>query len=602
MVNRHAQRGVLIFATPLILVLLGVFVTLLIDGARLASVRSEMQSVVNVAATAAADESQSCTEGSATFGRMQTQALAAARAAGFEGQDEDIQIIPGVLTPSVEGQLVFSALDADSQMAQTNATRVVYTRLEPVFSLLPESVIAPIPITVDATARKEAVAIMSSTGATATVNSGLLGSLIGNLLGIPNYQLDPTDLQSLSTTLVGVGDLLVELGVSDVTALVDVPLVDLLNATTAVVGGVASPVGAIVDDLTGAIGLNGLDASAIFDVVGSSYVSEGSSFPVYDLVISTVMNSVQVANQSGLGLLSLGLDASESPVLGGLISSLSLLGDIDLTLDLMVNQPPQIVIGPARQGPDGEWLTTVSAADIALAVSIDVGLATSAVSNLVSTLSLGLLNVSLLDRVEIPLVVETGGGEAAFIGADCAVGDNNTVNLDFQTSNSVANVNTGRLNGTTGGISSDAISATILRLGIPLAPDVDVCLEADLDVGVDVVQGAAEMEAYELFCPDGQCQTQVVSQEDNQGGNGINVGVENLRLDCGQGGLTGLVSSVLGGLISPLTVLVSQVTGLVLDSIVTPLLAGLGADLGGVQVKVLGVDQMSSQLVENLGE
>tara|TARA_R110000851_G_scaffold197967_1_gene349099 strand:+ start:21877 stop:23682 length:1806 start_codon:yes stop_codon:yes gene_type:complete len=600
-VNKRSQRGVLIFATPLILVLIGVFVTLLIDGARLASVRSEMQSIANVAASAAADQSQSCTDNSADFARMQSQALAAARAAGFDGQDSDLQVIPGVLSPNTDGELVFSARQSDTQMAQTNATRVVFTRNEPVSSLFPEAVISPISITVDATARKEAVAILSATGATATVDGGLLGSLIGGLTGIPNYELDPTDLQSLSNTLVGVGDLLAALGIDDVTDLVDVPVIDLLNATMSIVGGVASPVGGIVDNLTGAVGLSGLDASAIFDVVGSPYVSEGSTFPVYDLVISAVLNSVQVANQTGMGLLSLGLESSESPLLGGLVGALGLLGDVDLTLDLLVNQPPQIVIGPARQGSDGEWLTTVSAADIALATAIDIELATSAVGGLINALSLGLVNVSVLDRIQIPLIVEVGGGDATFVGADCAAGDNNSVNLDFQTVNSAATIETGRLNGTSGGVTSEAISATILRLRA-LFLDINVCLDAELDVAVDVAEGTGRLESYELFCPDGQCQTQPVSQVSNLGGGGLDIEVENLRLDCGQGGLTGLVSTILGGLVSPLTIVLSEVTEVVLGDIVSPLLAGLGADLGGVKVKVLGVDQTSSQLVENLGE
>lgn len=601
MVNRRSQSGVLIFATPLILALIGVFVTLLIDGARLASIRSEMQSIANVAASAAADQSQSCTDDSADFARMQAQALAAARAAGFDGQDGDLQVIPGVLSPNASGELVFSARQADSQMAQTNATRVVYTRSEPVSSLFPERLISPISITVDATGRKEAVAILSATGTTATIDGGLLGSLIGSLTGISNYELDPTDLQSLSNTLVGVGDLLRTLGIDDVSDLVDVPLVDLLNATTSIVGGVASPVGGIVDNLTGAVGLTGLDASAIFDVVGSPYLSEGSTFPVYDLVISAVLNSVQVANQTGMGLLSLGLDSSESPLLGGLVGTLGLLGDVDLTLDLLVNQPPQIVIGPARQGPDGEWLTTVSAADIALAAAIDIELATSAVGGLVNALSLGLVNVSVLDRIQIPLIVEAGGGDATFIGADCAAGDNNSVNMDFQTVNSAATIETGRLNGTTGGVTSEAISATILRLQA-LFLDVNVCLDAELDVAVDVADGTGRLESYELFCPDGQCQTQQVSQASSLGGGGLDIEVENLRLDCGQGGLTGLVSTILGGIVSPLTLVLSEVTEVVLGDIVSPLLAGLGADLGGVHVKVLGVDQTSSQLVENLGD
>lgn len=83
MINRGSQQGALIFATPLLLVLLFFFVVLLIDGARIFSVRSEMQAVVNAAATAAADEAQSCGGLTPAYSRMETRALAAAQSRGL---------------------------------------------------------------------------------------------------------------------------------------------------------------------------------------------------------------------------------------------------------------------------------------------------------------------------------------------------------------------------------------------------------------------------------------------------------------------------------------------------------------------------------------
>lgn len=247
------QQGALIFATPLLLVLMVAFTTLLIDGSRLLLVQSKMESVVKSTATAAADEAQTCSGEPASFGTMQSRGFVAARAAGFDGEDSDIDIIPGVMLQgaSTSEPMTFTPRDPDTEMAQTNSAWVRYTRTEPMSALFPDSVFPQITLTAEAAARKEVYAVLSATGETATVEDGLLGSLLGQLIGVPGYSLDVTSLQSLESTLIGVGDLLSTLGIDTVTDLVDQPLLDVLDAVVVLAGGAASPVGGIVDDLTG---------------------------------------------------------------------------------------------------------------------------------------------------------------------------------------------------------------------------------------------------------------------------------------------------------------------------------------------------------------
>lgn len=598
MIDRR-QQGALIFATPLLLVLMVTFTTLLIDGSRLLLVQSKMESVVKSAATAAADEAQTCSGAPASFGAMQSRGLVAARAAGFEGDDSEIDIIPGVMLQGASSTtpMTFTPRDRDNEMAQTNAAWVRYTRSEPMSALFPDSVFPPITLTAEAAARKEVYAILSATGATATVEAGLLGSLLGQLVGIPGYSLDATNLQSLESTLIGVGDLLSALGVDTVTDLVDEPLLDVLDAVLVLAGGVTSPVGSIVDDLTGAVGLSGLEAGAVFEVVGQPHSDMETAFPVYDFVMSVVLNSARALNQTSAGLLSLRLDSSQSPLLSGLTQSLSLLGDIDLTLGLMVDEPPRIVIGPARQDDNGEWLTTVRASDITLETAVDIQLATGVLGDLISTLSLGLLQVNILDDISIPLAVQVGGGEATLVNARCAKGGINDAEFDFLIQGGIANIQSGRVNGANGQVIPEPVSATILQLKPILLPGVNVCLDADLQVSLDSLPASQALESYELYCPAGQCDIETVNSANNAL-QGLNISVDNLALDCGQGGLTGLVSTVLGGLVTPLTGLLSDVTEPVLMQIVSPLLSALGADLGGMQLKVLGAEQTGSQLVE----
>lgn len=593
------QRGVLLVATPLLLVLVAVFTALLIDGARLLLVKSEMQSIANSAATAAADEAQSCSGLPATFSAMQARGLQAARAVGFDGDDSELEIIPGLLfqqEPS-NGPLEFLPRNATSEMLQTNASWVRYTRTEPVSALLPERLFPPITLVAEASARKEVYAILSSQGATATIEGGLLGSLVGELIGAPGYSLDATSLQSLESTLIGVGDLLTSLGVNDLAELADEPLLDVLEALIGITGGTTSQVGSILDDLTAAAGLSGLDASAVFEVVGQPPDVSQSSFPLYDFVISVVLNSARALNTASSSLLSIGLDTSNSSLASGLVQSIGLLGDLDITLGLIVDEPPKIVIGPARQDTNGVWLTTVRSSDITLQTAVNIELATGFLGDLISTLSLGLLQVSLLDNISIPLAVSVGGGQATLVNANCAKGSLNQAEFDFLVQDGVTNIQTGTVNGATGVVTPEAISATILQLKPLLLPAVNVCLDADLEIDVSTANTTQALESYELYCPAGQCEINTVNASDTEL-SGLDVQVRNVALDCGQSGLTSVISGVLGGLVPALTALVSNVTEPIIRQLVSPLLAGLGADIGGMQLRVLGAEQTGSQLVE----
>jgi len=604
-IKKRSQQGVLIFATPLLLVVLFLFVVLLIDGSRILAVRSEMQAVVNAAATAAADQAQSCGGSYPGYASMKSRALAAARAAGFDGDDSELEIVPGILRPDPQNnnQLKFLPRNPDTQMAQTNAARVSYSRAEPVTNLASDQIIPPIELTVNAAARKELVAILSASGSTATVNGGLLGNVLSAVTGIPNYSLDVTDLDSLANTLVGVGDLVAALGVADLTELVNEPLTDILDAVTSLVGGTLNPVGALVDDLADATGVSGLDGSAVFDVVGSPPESLDASFPAYDFVISVLLNSVRALNlnPSGSGLVAIGLDSTQSDALRALLGAVG----VTVTLNLQVDEPPRIVIGPARQDADGNWLTRVNAADITLETGVNVDLGSGALGGVLSALA-GV-------EVNVPLVIRAGGGEAELVGADCARGDSNSVTFDFDADSRVATIQTGTLDSGSGNVDPEPLSVSIDAvsilnfLGLPSL--VEVALEADLDIGVVDDKGSAGEHAYQLgpyelyACPGGEeCTGSDLSVVGD--GIGLDVAVTNTSLSCN--GLLPLslacsrASAVVSGVLAPLTALLNGIVSDVLGSVVSPLLASLGVGLGGMEIRVLGADQLGAQLVENV--
>ncbi|MBZ0334190.1 pilus assembly protein TadG-related protein [Marinobacter sp. AL4B] len=584
----------MIFLMPFLLVAIAIAATLAMDATRLYSVKGDMQSIVNAAATAAADEAMACGVGDVSI--MRARALAAAKRVGFDGDDSDLELIVGVLDPSNtnSSELEFNETGPN----QSNAAVVRYTRNERVSWLLPEDFFEPVELSVNAAARKELYATLSASSSTIKIDGGLLGSLLGSVLGQSNYVLDPTSLSSLESTLLGVDDLLANLGVNNVTTLLDRPLTEVLGAVVDVVGGVSTPVGGLVDDLTGAAGLTGLDLSSVLEVVGNSEAARGAQIPLYDFVMSVVLNGAhELGKTTGSGLIGLDIDTNSSPALAPLLDN-GLLGDLDLALNLSVDNPPTVVIGPARQDENGQWMTELRSSDISLEALVDLELSVGFIGDLISGLSLGLVNVDLLDKIRIPLAVSVGGGRADFVGAGCARGNTNEIDVGVVVNPSVASIETGAIQ-PDGTVASEPIHADILRLellGLSLA---NVCLDADLVANIPVAEQVHSLTAVPLYCPAGQCEKKFANSQETSV-QGLDLSIQNLALDCGVSGLTSILNSVINLLKPAIEGLLKLVTTVVLQDVVSPLLMALGADLSGLDVTLVGADQLNNQLIENV--
>ncbi|MEP3590219.1 MAG: pilus assembly protein TadG-related protein [Marinobacter sp.] len=593
--NRNRQKGVLIFLMPFILVAIAVVATLAMDATRLYSVKDDMQSVVNAAATAAADEAMACGVGDVSL--MRARALAAAKQAGFDGDNSELELIVGVIDPgdTDTSELKFT----ETPPNQSNAAVVRYTRKERVSWLLPETFFEPVEISVNAAARKELYATLSANSSTVKVTNGLLGNLLGGVLGQSNYSLDPTSLTSLESTLMGVGDLLSNLGVNNVTALLDRPLIEVLDAVVDVVGGVTTPVGGLVDDLTGAAGLTGLKLSSVLEVKGNKEAARGAEFPLYDFIMSVVLNSAhQIGKASGTGLLGLNIDTADAPALKPLLDN-GLLGDLDLTLKLGVDNPAPVVIGPARYGSDNQWMTEIHSSDVSLEALVDLELSIGFIGDLISGLTLGLVQVELLDSIRVPLAVKVGGGRAEFVGASCARGKNNEINIEVLAHPSVASIETGTIQ-SDGEVAREPIHATILKLALLSQPLLNVCVDADLGVNIPVAEQTHSLTGVPLYCPDGQCAKKLTNSQPTWI-QGLDLDIQNLALDCGESNSVLSILNPIIKLLEPVVeVLVNLVTTVLLQGIVSPLLMALGVDLSGLEITMTGADQLSTQLIENV--
>lgn len=584
------QRGALTVITPLIIMLVILFSMLVLDGARLYSVRKEMQTIVNAAATAAADAAQSCGGQDVLADQINQRALAAATAQGFSGDPQEIVVKYGVLEDTGgSGVLGFRGV---KEIEQTNAVLVSYSRKEPISLLLPKFLMDNVSLSVNSVVRKEAVAVVSAAGSTASIGGGVLGNLLGALLGQPGYLLDPTSLSSLENTTVRLGDLLTALHINDVVDLLPLKADKLAEALEAI-AGVGTPLGTLLDDIAKANGIETIKIEDIIQVVGDAKAPESSEFPVYDLVVSLILNIAKQQHEDGLLNVPLNINDLAIPLVANIKS---------VSLALHVGTPPTVVIGPARKDAEGEWATRFYAPDVTLKLMVDAELVPIKIDLLLASVSFSLA------KLTIPLAVNAGGGYGELVSALCARGSNNSIEFGVHIDREIARIVTGSVDPKTGMVISEPLEAKVGEvqvkvLGIGLI-NVDslVYLNATVNGSVPGVEDTIIMDPqYALYCTsDGKCD-QIEYQDVGDGLSGMDLDielndVEILKTEAGGVDLSGLLEPVTELLDNLLNAVVSSLS----EALINPLLKMLGVGLGGISVTVSGANQDAIQILENV--
>ncbi len=584
--NCRRQQGALTVITPLLLLIVVILSVMALDGARLYMLRGEMQAQVNVAAQAAASGTQSCGGLAPTTATVRQRALAAARAQGYTGVDEALLVETGLIDDADDdGVLVFEPVNF---IEESNAVLVSYTRNEPISLLLPETMFGTLDITVNAAARKEAVASISAAGGLASVggDATLLGTLLGAVLGQPGYALDPTSLGSLQDATVRLGDLLTALGVNRVADLLPLDA-EQLASTVGSVAGVTGPVADLLDDIAAAPGIETIQIRDVIDVVENASVPANSEFPLYDLVISLVLNVAREVQADTDGVIALPVNIS------GL--SIPLVANIEaVDLALHVGEAPSIAIGPARQDKDGNWRTRFYAPDITLQLMARAELL---------PVPLGIVDFSLAD-LNVPLAVNAGGGGGALVAAHCASGTANTVEFTVEVEREVARIVTGSLD-SSGVLSAAPLEANVGRLillGIPVLDGI-LYLNAEVDGSVPGISETITLDPrYNLYCDPVEGCDEIAYND--QGG-----GVSGLDLDIMINEATLLKSGAgqginLGSLLNPIVDLIEGLLDSVVESLgealINPLLRTLGIGLGSISVNVSAANQDAIQVIENI--
>lgn len=542
------QRGALTFITPIIMVIIIMLGVLATDGARLYSMRQELQSQVNAAATAAADATQAC--GSLSFNEsVSERAFDGAVANGFEGAQSDLDVLTGKVI-SEDDTLRFVE---KADYLESNAVSVSYKKSEPISMLLPPSVFGTVDLSVSAVAKKSVEATFSASGVTAVVggnpnNATILNSLLGLLLndGAP-YSLSTVQLSDINDLTVKLGDLLVDTGVGGAINALPVDAGGLAEALKAAIG-VTHPAAELVDDLirTAGADLGAVQVGSVLELLGDgAAVSREARVPVYDLLISMAMNVLEGTLTEPVNL------------------GVNLNGLAEVELSLLVAEAPKVVMGEALLSEGGsvanidDWTTTFQSSNVKLFLNVDL-----------------LSGLGRLASVSLPLIVETGYGEGAFIAADCARGGtDNTVDLAVDWNTSVAQIRTAQLN-SDGSEEPADLEVTILLINVPLKLEVDI----DSDGGEASPAVFENMSLYKGG--DG-----FVTAQKSVGGSIEGIDVD---LSTDAGGLIGAVLSILNPLLDVVNALVLEP---LVQLVLAPLLDVLGLDAGSMNIRVTDANQ-----------
>lgn len=583
------QRGALMFVTPMLMILIIMLGVLALDGARLYSLKTEMQGIANTAATIAASDMQACSGNSIYhkdkwIGDSHVQDIVMEDVERLGGE---LSIIPGLVESNGDKILGFRPRREVEDYYTTNAVRVDYEIPQiPISSLLP-NLFGKLDMKVAAVARKEVIASISAAGSTAIIgggeeNAGLLGGLLGQIFNVNDYVLNVTSVESLAETTFQLGGLLNELGIADGLNAVD-DLVGADEILRGVLAGLESGSSAAetiqsILDHSSVINTN-IRLDDVLELVSDVQYPEATPVPVYDTVIALALNLV-----SGVTSITRDVDIG--------------LGDLlNVDLSLSVNEPPSVAVGPARIGPDGEPITSFRAANIALGLKVDTKVP-------------GLLELT------IPLVVETGGGTGHLDSARCALGTNNDVIFGVRAHPKVATVSTAELlaDGTK---SLKSINANVLpALGAVLTSLVVDAEISDLSIGSSKSVSLPPM-TYDLYDQVRQSETAssgaAINRVKDRFNDILTIELETKDRDChwldlvcgireALDNVFDLLNEVLDGLTGALDDVLSDVVlgivGDVLDSLVVPLLQSLGIHLGGMSVSVVSADQSGVVLLD----
>jgi uncharacterized membrane protein len=565
------ERGDIAIIAAIVLPLIILAAAFAIDLGHIAYVKRHLQKVADVAAIAAAQD----------LSNPQAGAQASAQYNGFnpDSAGHQMQVTPGYWNPQspyVQGPTYFTSSIPYGQ--QVNAAKVQVTENVPFFFVFGQREVSAQAIAWSS--NMAGFSISSQLLDLNTQQSALLNSILGGLLGT-SVNLGVAGYNALLGTSVSLGQLAQALQVGTVNNLLqaNLTLPGLYQGILTAVGNQQNG-GVLSSQATGALQqLVGLNVPGSYQVPVGQILQLGLADPNAAVnaqvnVLNLITAAAMVANQHHfVDIPNIGVQ------LGGLAN---------ISLGLYVISPPSIAFGQPGQNPDGTWKTQAHAAQVAVALHIQLLQGIPALGG-------GLLN--------IPIYLEVDPAQGHLTSLQCAVpqsGDQVQIGA-----------NTGILTAIIGDIPQDALSNTTQPLSASAQPAtllnvlnlIKVTMNPLVIPLSDEAGYGAGNYAYTPLNFSGQPQQSQTIDTNAVGGalgnvlttlaqqlqqpNSLNVSLLGLNL-----GLGNVVGALVGALNPILVPLVNSLNGLLV-----PVLQLLGVQLGSAQVTYNAVSCGNATLV-----
>lgn len=532
--NLHNQRGAIGLFGLLTLLLAIVFTVLAVDSGRLWMQQRKLQSIADIAAMSASRQ-VGC---SASAADVTTAAHTAAANNGFAGQltQSPNQVALGSVATN-GGLRVFS---------DDNSTEAVFVRAT---QEVPSSLVAGGMFGNTITLSAEAVSISNSPIAAfsagsfaanlSTEDSTLLNGLLGGILGSP-LNLSALSYEGIASTQLTLQDMLAvsgDIGTVDELLDTDMQIADLLEVFANAAGQNAAA------DLQA--------VSAMGTIAGATV--RNASLKLGDIVAVTTpdSNAAATANLNALSLITAaaiianGENAIALPLAVNVLSISSINGQVTFT------EPPQIAIGPAAG--DGEICTMVRTAQVRAYVGV-------------------LVDIPLLARIDLALALEVAQGSAG-LRSITQQGDSSEVRIE-------ATPGIASLDLTNNAGTGAARISTLDQP--PLLPSIPI---ADIELDLPVQPAAMQPLDFTVDHPVDEHlpQTQTAASS-------LGESLENALSDPDALDVTILSAIHLGLVNSVITTVISPLLGEIGRVLLDPLLNLLGIQVGGMDVKLEGLE------------
>lgn len=608
-VSPRRQRGAVAVFVGISIFALLIGMMLVIEIGRVYSAHRQLQKAATLAALDAARVVSGCSVTTPTQALLDARVSSSLANNGY-GVSNGVSAVTEagtVQTLTVNGvqqRSLLSGSISSANAARVTLTSPVPTQFIPLFQTGGT-------MRVSATATQEALGSLRVGSGVATLSGGLVNNLLSALLG-GNVSLTAVDYNGIANVNVTAAQLATALGVSvtDLSNLTTLNKTIALNTalsglTSALSGSVNSTVTSALQSLAGQANHNSILLSSILGNIGNV----ASDVPIVNL--GDLLNALALASQADPN----GINTIEIKNL-----NLDIPGVATVNVFAKVLQPPQLS-GLGRAGQ-----TQASTAQIKLQIRIGAGAlitgVTSAVTGLVNTIGAlsGLLGItiqtSVLPQLNIGVDATVAPATAYLNRIDCPKsGVNNgqpVAGLNVKTS--VANVAVGTFSGSassapnldtsTTGWTLATINVSVCPLGICAGKSYNRLTLGLTSVGVsststnlnDVYQfttvSSAVTGAAPVYRANGAPGTPTVpvasptSENPQTTGSPTSASVALTAADDTTGS-TGLVGSLVSGLLDPVLALISglvqSLVGLVnglATSVINPLLSALGLQLG----------------------